>query len=93
MILPIFLPIIVHVLSENDSKGFLVELALVAIKDMFKKARKRFNNKDNEVTRKFEDLKGIDALEKLQYHPSISVYEKALQLLLKNFDKESTFPY
>jgi hypothetical protein len=74
-------------LSIEDPAGHLLSLTLHSLGRLFKKARKQLSNKDNEVSRVFEDMGGIDACELLQYHPKDRVYRRVIKFLLQYFDR------
>ena len=85
--LPHLLPLLVTSLSIEDSSGHLLSLTLHSLSRLFKKACKHFSAKDNEVSRVFEDMGGIDACEQLQYHQKDRVYRRVIKFLLKYFDR------
>lgn len=90
--LPHFLPLLITTLNLDDPIGHLISLALYSIKRIFKKARKEHNgSKDNEVSRVFEDMGGIDVCERLQQHPSEKVYKRVFKFLNQYFEREVRF--
>jgi Atypical Arm repeat/Importin beta binding domain/Armadillo/beta-catenin-like repeat len=67
---------LLNILVYGDSEMIL--LALNSIENIFKCAKE---HNYQEVLPKFDELGGIEKLEKLQSHPNMSIYEKAHKLL------------
>ena len=98
-----YLKIIVDVLElqSKDTSGFLSKIALDGISNVFKLCEKQNQSrraldmpKDQRVEKiyvEFENLGGIDAIEKLQEHNHHLIYITAQHILLKYFEQDMSF--
>jgi hypothetical protein len=70
----------------------MLNLSIHTIKGIFKRAQKYYKTPyHHEISIAFEKMLGIDAVEKLQYHPNNSVYKKSIKFLELYFEKIDPF--
>lgn len=70
----------------------MLNLSIHTIKGIFKRAHKYYKTPyHHEISEAFENMHGLDAVEKLQYHPNDSVYKKSIKFLELYFEKIDPF--
>lgn len=82
------LSLLVSSLFFDDPKGLMLNLSIHTIKGIFKRAHKHYKTPYNhDISVAFENMLGLDQVEKLLYHPNNSVYKKSLKFLELYFEK------
>ncbi|CAG9322377.1 unnamed protein product [Blepharisma stoltei] len=77
------LPQLINILTHQDPDILIVTLE--AINNILRAGR-GFGY--NDIAKNFQDLEGLEALEKLQSHPNQRIYDKAVQILKEHYEVE-----